>query len=70
MHTKASFIALALTLPATASPIADGLGIRIPFQKRTALTDSEGMFDFAKAARQVARDHKCVHVVLFNYRFL
>ncbi|KAM5543055.1 hypothetical protein V8D89_003439 [Ganoderma adspersum] len=57
MYTKASFIALALALPAAASPIVDGLGIRIPFQKRNALTDSEGMFDFAKAARQVARDH-------------
>lgn len=70
MHAKASFIALALALPSAASPIADELGIRIPVRKRTALTDSEGMFDFAKAARQVARDHKCVHVVLFNYRFL
>ena len=66
MYMKASFIVLALVLPAAASPIVDGLGTRIPFQKRNALTDSEGMFDFAKAARQVARDHKCVYVLLVN----
>ncbi|PIL33581.1 hypothetical protein GSI_04204 [Ganoderma sinense ZZ0214-1] len=57
MYMKASLVALALVLPAAASPITSGLGTRIPFQKRNTLTDSEGMFDFAKAARQVARDH-------------
>ncbi len=66
MYTKASFIALAFVLPATASPVVSGLGTRMPFQKHTTLTDSEGMFDYAKAVRQVVRDHKCVHVVLLG----
>ena len=68
MYTKASFIALALVLPAAAGPVAAGIGARIPFQKRTALTNSEGMFDYAKALRQVARDHKFVRVALPDAR--
>ena len=58
MYGTASLIALAFVLPATASPVAAELGTRIPFHKRNDLVDSEGMFNHAKAIRQVVRDHK------------
>ncbi|TBU40376.1 acid protease [Dichomitus squalens] len=57
MYSKACAIALTLVLPATASPVVEGLGIRVPFQKRSALADSRGIFDYAKAVRQVVHDH-------------
>ena len=57
MYGTASLIALVFVLPATASPVAE-LGTRIPFHKRNDFVDSEGMFNHAKAIRQVVRDHK------------
>ncbi|TBU43384.1 protease [Dichomitus squalens] len=57
MYSKVSLIALAVVVPATASPIVGELGTRISFQKRNALSNSDGMFDHAKAIQQVVRDH-------------
>ncbi|KAH9895126.1 acid protease [Cubamyces lactineus] len=56
MFVQSSLITLALVLSATASPMAEGMGTRIPFEKRNGFTTSGGRFDHARAVRQVVRD--------------
>ena len=60
MFVQSSLVTLALLLSATASPMAEGMGTRIPFEKRNGFTTSDGRFDHARAVRQVVRDRKCV----------
>ncbi|KAI0744066.1 aspartic peptidase domain-containing protein [Daedaleopsis nitida] len=56
MFIKSSLIAFALVLSASATPLVDGLGIPIAFEKRIGLSSSSGIFDHAKAAKQVVRN--------------
>ncbi|KAI0769774.1 protease [Trametes elegans] len=56
MFVQSSLITLALVLSATASPVGEDLGTRIPFEKRNAFVTSDGWFDHAQAVKQVARD--------------
>ncbi|EIW63511.1 acid protease [Trametes versicolor FP-101664 SS1] len=56
MFVQSSLITLALVLSATASPVAEGLGTRIPFEKRDGFTSDSGWFDHDRAVAQVVRD--------------
>ncbi|KAI0661329.1 acid protease [Cubamyces menziesii] len=56
MFIQSSLIAVALALSATASPMAEGMGTPIPFEKRNGITTSDGRFDHARAVQQVVRD--------------
>ncbi|KAI0374183.1 acid protease [Pilatotrama ljubarskyi] len=56
MFIQPSVIALALALTAAASPVTEGLGTRIPFQKRNLLTTDDGWFDHERAVAQLVRD--------------
>ncbi|KAI0332356.1 acid protease [Cubamyces sp. BRFM 1775] len=56
MFIQSSLIALALVMSATASPMAEGMGTRIAFEKRNGFTTSDGHFDHARAVKQVVRD--------------
>ncbi|KAI8972223.1 acid protease [Trametes punicea] len=56
MFIQGSLITLALVLSASASPVAEGLSTRIPFEKRNAFTTSNGWFDHDRAVQQVVRD--------------
>lgn len=60
MFVQSSLITLALVLSATASPVAEGLGTRIPFEKRDGFTSDSGWFDHDRAVAQVVRDRKYV----------
>ncbi|PCH39030.1 acid protease [Wolfiporia cocos MD-104 SS10] len=52
MFCKASLLTVALALAASAIPIADDTGIRIPLKKRSSLTRPDGSFDREAALRQ------------------
>ncbi|KAI0630205.1 protease [Trametes polyzona] len=56
MFVQPSLVTLALVLSVTASPVAEGLGTRIPFQKRNGFTTDDGWFDHNLAVKQVVRD--------------
>ncbi|KAI0355632.1 acid protease [Trametes cingulata] len=56
MFIQSSLITLALVLTAAASPVAEGLGTRIPFQERNGFTTDDGWFDHERAVQQVVRD--------------
>ncbi|KAI0352025.1 protease [Trametes cingulata] len=56
MFVKASLIALALTLSTAASPVVEGLGTRVPFERRDGMTTADGWFDHKRAVQQVVRD--------------
>ncbi|KAI0366737.1 protease [Pilatotrama ljubarskyi] len=56
MFVKASLIALALALYTVASPVVEGLGTRIPFDRRDGMTTADGWFDHLRAIQQVVRD--------------
>ncbi|KAI0645549.1 protease [Trametes meyenii] len=57
MFIKAGLITLALALTASASPLVEGRGSRIPFQKRDGITTQDGWFDHKRAVEIVVRDH-------------
>ncbi|KAI9068283.1 acid protease [Trametes sanguinea] len=56
MFVKAGLITLALLLSATASPVTEGLGTRVTFDKRDGITTQDGWFDHQRAVEQVVRD--------------
>lgn len=61
MSCKASLLIVALALVASASPITQETGIRIPLAKRNSLTKADGTFDRDAAIRQrvrVANKHR------------
>lgn len=58
MFVQSTLITLALVLSASASPVAEGLGTRIPFEKREGFTNGSGWFDHDRAVAQVVRDRK------------
>lgn len=60
MFCKASLLALALALVASAAPLVEETGTRIPLQKRGSLTKSDGTFDREKAIRHNVKIAKCV----------
>ncbi|OBZ70908.1 Aspartic protease [Grifola frondosa] len=55
MFCKATLLTVALALLASASPITQTTGIRIPLEKRGALTKADGTFDLEKAIIQTAK---------------
>jgi cathepsin D len=57
MFCKASLITVALALIASASPIAEETGVRIPLSKRGTLTNADGTFNYEKAVLHSARTH-------------
>ncbi|KAL7281781.1 hypothetical protein ACG7TL_005104 [Trametes sanguinea] len=56
MFIKAGLITLALLLPAMASPVTEGLGTRVTFDKRDGITTQDGWFDHKRAVELVVRD--------------
>ena len=60
MFSKASLITLALALMASAGPLTQDTGIRIPLSKRHSLTKADGTFDVDKATLEHVRVHKYV----------
>ncbi|KAL6310458.1 acid protease [Sparassis latifolia] len=57
MSSKASFIALALAIVTSASPVVQDTGTRIPIHKRNTLTKEDGTFDHESAIQQSIRTH-------------
>ncbi|RPD62692.1 acid protease [Lentinus tigrinus ALCF2SS1-7] len=59
MFCKATLLAVALALVASASPVAESApsttGVRIPIQKRGSLTNVDGTFNHEKAVRQIVK---------------
>ncbi|EJF55819.1 acid protease [Dichomitus squalens LYAD-421 SS1] len=49
MFCKATLLTVALALMAPASPVTTKTGIRIPFEKRSSLTNADGTFNHDKA---------------------
>ena len=63
MFCKATLLAVALTLAASASPIARSpapSGIRIPLQKRGSLKNADGTFNHEAAVREIVKLKKYV----------
>ncbi|KAI0359193.1 acid protease [Trametes cingulata] len=56
MFVKTSLITLALVLSATASPVVEGLGTPVPFERRNGVTTEDGWFDHESAIQQVVYD--------------
>ncbi|KAI0764403.1 acid protease [Trametes elegans] len=56
MFVKANLVALALSLSTIASPVIEGLGARVPFERRSGMTTDDGWFDHKRAAQQVVWD--------------
>nr|VWO98977.1 Probable mitochondrial substrate carrier (Putative mitochondrial carrier protein) [Ganoderma boninense] len=55
MFCKATLVSVALALIASAVPIAQPNGIRIPLQKRGSLKNEDGTFNAEKVARELVR---------------
>ncbi|KAH9948108.1 aspartic peptidase domain-containing protein [Amylocystis lapponica] len=55
MFSKTSLLTVALALVATASPITEETGVRIPLHKRGSLTKADGTFDREAALRHRVR---------------
>ena len=64
----ATFVTLSLALTSTASPVLDGRGVAVPFQKRTSPFTRDGHFDHQMALSQVVRDHKYAFASLAHKR--
>ena len=64
MFIQAGLITLALLLPTAASPVTEGLGSRVPFEKRDGVTTKDGWFDHKRAVEMVVRDRKSVLFLL------
>ena len=60
MFCKAALISVALALIASATPIAQPNGVRIPIQKRGSLKNEDGTFNAEKVARELVRVQKYV----------
>lgn len=58
MFCKASILTVALALLASASPIVEDTGIRIPLEKRGTLTREDGTFNHEKALLHNIKTHK------------
>ncbi|CDO69362.1 hypothetical protein BN946_scf184961.g4 [Trametes cinnabarina] len=56
MFVQSSLVTLALAFFVAASPVTEGLGVRIPFEKRIGLITEDGWFDHERAVQQVVRD--------------
>ncbi|KAI0366743.1 protease [Pilatotrama ljubarskyi] len=56
MFVKTSLITLALVLSTRASPVVEGLGVPVPFEKRNGMTTEDGWFDHESAIQQVVYD--------------
>ncbi|KAI0821616.1 acid protease [Trametes gibbosa] len=56
MFVKSSLVALALGLSAAASPVVEGMGTSVPFEKRNGFTSHDGWFEHRLAIQQVVRD--------------
>lgn len=57
MFCKASLLTVALALLASASPVVQDSGIRIPLEKRGSLTRPDGTFDHEKALLHSVKTH-------------
>ncbi|KAI0779549.1 hypothetical protein C8Q74DRAFT_1217033 [Fomes fomentarius] len=68
MFFSPTFLALALALTASASPILDGLGTRVALEQRRSLTQADGWFDHAQAMKQVVRDRNKHRKNLINLK--
>ncbi|KAI0923495.1 hypothetical protein AcV5_009023 [Taiwanofungus camphoratus] len=55
MLYKATLLAVALGLVASATPVTRDTGIRIPLQKHGSLTKADGTFDHDAAIRQIVK---------------
>lgn len=62
MFCKASLVTVALALMASATPVAQPEGIKIPIAKRASLTKADGTFDHEKAVLHNIAIHKSVLV--------
>lgn len=58
MFCKTSFLALALALLASATPVVHEAGIRIPIKKRSSLTKADGTVDQDAVLRETVRTQK------------
>lgn len=58
MLCKATLLAVALGLVASATPVTRDTGIRIPLQKHGSLTKADGTFDHDAAIRQIVKTQK------------
>ncbi|KAI0830045.1 protease [Trametes gibbosa] len=56
MFVKSSLVALSLVYSVAASPVVEGLGTSVPFEKRNGFTSDDGWFDHGRAVQQVVRD--------------
>lgn len=61
MFCKATLVTVALALIASASPISQTTGIRIPLVKRTTLQNENGVFDHDRAVIQTVNTLKYVY---------
>ena len=81
MFCKATLLAVALALVATASPVDSDhvfdpatpvTGVRIPIQKRGSLKNADGTFNYDKTIRQIVKLKKYVshsgHVLIIADR--
>ena len=60
MFCKATLLTVALALMASASPVTTKTGIRIPFEKRSSLTNADGTFNHDKAIIESVKTLKYV----------
>ncbi|KAH9895122.1 protease [Cubamyces lactineus] len=68
MFIQAGLITLALLLPTAASPVTEGLGSRVPFEKRDGVTTNDGWFDHKRAIEMVVRDRNKHRQNLINMK--
>ncbi|OCH95103.1 acid protease [Obba rivulosa] len=58
MFPKASLsITVTLALISAATPVVPDSGVRVPFRTRDSLTNSDGVFNYDEAIRQIVRTH-------------
>ena len=60
MFHKATLVTVALALLATATPVQQERGIKIPLTKRGSLTKADGTFDGEKGIAARIKLEKCV----------
>ena len=59
MFCKATLTSMALALLATANPITQTPGVRIPLRERSTLTRADGTFDYDRANLDYINTYKC-----------
>ncbi|KAH9946986.1 acid protease [Amylocystis lapponica] len=68
MFCKASLVIVALGLLASASPVDNEIGTRIPLHKRSSLTNDDGTFNHEKAIEHSVRTHNKYRQNMINLK--